>query len=194
MIDPSAKIHPNAIVDDGATVGVDTNIWAFAHILPGARIGKHCNICDHTFIENKVVIGDRVTVKCGVYLWDGLVIEDDVFIGPSATFTNDLKPRSKRYPAEYPVSVIKQGCSVGANATILPATTLGAWSMIAAGAVVTRDVPAHALVMGVPAKIEGWVCRCGERLVEKDETYQCSVCGKSYIRDSDSGLKELEIA
>lgn len=137
-------------------VGEGTRIWAFAHVLPGAVIGKECNICDHVFIENDVVIGDRVTIKCGVQLWDGITLEDDVFIGPNATFTNDPFPRSKQYPEQFPRTVIARGASIGANATILPGLTVGQHAMIGAGAVVTRSVPPNAIVMGNPARIVGY--------------------------------------
>src|ERR1043166_2771235 len=116
--------HPLAAVDKGAVIGKGTRIWAFAHIAKGAAVGKDCNICDHTFIEGKVRVGDRVTVKCGVYLWDGVVVEDDVFIGPSAVFTNDPRPRSKQNLQEYPRTVLREGCSIGANATVLPGLTI----------------------------------------------------------------------
>jgi len=156
-IHSKALVHPRAIVEPGATIGVRTRIWAFAHILPGAVIGDDCNICDHTFIENKVRIGDRVTVKCGVYLWDGTVLEDDVFVGPNATFTNDKFPRSKRYPEACPESRICCGASIGANATVLPGLRIGEMAMIGAGSVVTRDVPPNAIVVGNPARIVGYV-------------------------------------
>lgn len=138
-------------------VGVGSRIWAFAHVLPGATLGCDANICDHVFIENDVRIGDRVTVKCGVQLWDGLRVEDDVFIGPNATFTNDLFPRSKAHLAEYPETQLKRGCSIGANATVLAGLTVGAHAMVGAGAVVTRDVPPYAIVVGNPARIRGYV-------------------------------------
>src|SRR6266700_72120 len=115
--------HPTALVET-RSVGEGTRIWAFAHILPGARIGRDCNICDHTFIENDVVLGDRVTVKCGVQLWDGMRIEDDVFIGPNATFTNDRYPRSNQRPETFATTIIRRGASVGANATILPGISI----------------------------------------------------------------------
>lgn len=172
--------HPKALVDPGATVGQGTRVWAFAHILPGAVIGQDCNICDHTFIEGKVRIGNRVTVKCGVYLWDGLVIEDDVFVGPAAVFTNDVRPRSKQYPAEYPLTLLKTGCSIGANSTLLPGVTIGQWAMVAAGAVVTRNVPDFGLVVGNPARLKGWLCRCGEALdLESGKRARCR-CGQGY--------------
>ena len=118
-------VHPQALCET-RKVGARTRIWAFAHILPGARIGADCNICDHTFIENDVVVGDRVTVKCGVQLWDGVRIEDDVFIGPNATFSNDRFPRSRKRPKKFLATVVKEGASIGANATILPGVTIGA--------------------------------------------------------------------
>jgi UDP-2-acetamido-3-amino-2,3-dideoxy-glucuronate N-acetyltransferase len=149
-------VHPSAICET-SSVGAGTRIWAFAHILPGAKIGRDCNICDHTFIENQVVLGDRVTIKCGVQLWDGVRLEADVFVGPNATFTNDLRPRSKQYLAAPLETVVEQGASIGANATILPGIRIGEKAMVGAGAVVTRSVPANAIVVGNPARITGYV-------------------------------------
>ena len=148
--------HPNAIVESNK-IGDRTRVWAFAHILPDAVIGEDCNICDQTFIENDVILGDRVTVKCGVQLWDGITIEDDVFIGPNATFTNDPFPRSKQYPETFSRTIIRKNASIGANATILPGITIGQCAMIGAGAVVTKDVPPNAIVVGNPARIKGYV-------------------------------------
>jgi acetyltransferase-like isoleucine patch superfamily enzyme/dTDP-4-dehydrorhamnose 3,5-epimerase-like enzyme len=148
--------HPNALIET-KNIGKNTRIWAFAHILPGAVIGDDCNVCDHTFIENDVVIGDRVTIKSGVQLWDGITLEDDVFIGPNATFTNDLFPRSKQYPKSFIRTVIRKGASIGANATILPGLTIGQCAMVGAGAVVTNDIPPFAIVVGNPARITGYV-------------------------------------
>ena len=156
MVDPTAFIHPKAIVEEGATIGPRTRVWAFAHILPGAFIGEDCNICDHVFIENQARIGDRVTIKCGVQVWDGITLEDDVFVGPNATFTNDPFPRSKHFLDSYPQTLVKQGASIGANATILPGLTIGKGAMVGAGAVVTKDVPPGAIVKGVPARITGY--------------------------------------
>ena len=143
--------HSHALVET-SSVGEGTRIWAFVHILPGAVIGMDCNICDHVFIESDVVIGSRVTVKCGVQLWDGLRLEDDVFVGPNATFTNDPFPRSKQ-PFELKFTTVGRGASIGANATILPGITIGEYAMVAAGAVVTRDVPPRTLVVGNPARV-----------------------------------------
>jgi UDP-2-acetamido-3-amino-2,3-dideoxy-glucuronate N-acetyltransferase len=148
--------HPNAIVES-ANIGKGTRVWAFSHILPGAKIGEDCNICDHTFVENDVVIGNRVTIKCGVQLWDGVTLEDDVFVGPNATFTNHPLPRSKQYPPAYSKTLVRKAASIGANATILPNVTVGANAMVGAGAVVTKDVPPNAIVVGNPARIHGYV-------------------------------------
>jgi UDP-2-acetamido-3-amino-2,3-dideoxy-glucuronate N-acetyltransferase len=147
--------HPQAIVES-QSIGDETRIWAFAHILPGAHIGRDCNICDHVFIENDVRIGDRVTIKCGAQVWDGITIEDDVFIGPNATLTNDLFPRSKQYPEKFSRTVIRKGASIGANATILAGVTIGKDAMVGAGAVVTKNVPPHAIVTGNPARITAY--------------------------------------
>ncbi len=148
--------HPAALVES-TRVGRGTRVWAFAHILPGAVIGEDCNICDHTFIEDDVVVGDRVTVKCGVQLWNGLRLEDDVFVGPNATFTNDPLPRSRQYLPSHPITTVQRGASIGANATILPGLTIGRGAFVGAGAVVTRSVPANAVVVGNPARILRYV-------------------------------------
>jgi len=155
--DPSAAeastvfVHARALVET-EDVGAGTRIWAFAHVMPGARIGRDCNICDHTFVEGDVVVGDRVTIKSGVYLWDGLRLEDDVFVGPQATFTNDPFPRSKR-AFICPTTTIRRGASIGAGAVILPGVSVGERAMVGAGAVVTKDVPDRAVVVGNPARV-----------------------------------------
>lgn len=148
--------HPQAIVET-SLIGDDTRVWAFVHILPGARIGCDCNICDHVFIENDVTVGNRVTIKSGVQLWDGIRIEDDVFVGPNVTFSNDKFPRSKHYPDQFLSTVVHKGASIGANATILPGLQIGDHVMIGAGAVVTHDIPPNAIVTGNPARIIGFV-------------------------------------
>jgi len=136
-----------------SNIGQNTRVWQFSVIFEKAVIGNDCNICAHTMIENDVVVGNNVTIKNGVFLWDGIRVEDDVFIGPNVTFSNDFFPRSKQYPAEFEKTTIKARASVGANATILPGITIGEKAMIGAGAVVTKDVPAKAVVVGNPAKI-----------------------------------------
>jgi acetyltransferase-like isoleucine patch superfamily enzyme len=148
--------HPDSLVE-AAEIGPGTRIWAFAHVLAGARLGADCNICDHTFIEGGAVVGDRVTLKCGVQLWEGVTLEDDVFVGPNATFTNDLFPRSRKRPAAFTRTLVRAGASIGANATILPGVIVGSRAMVGAGAVVTRDVPPLAIVVGNPAVVTGYV-------------------------------------
>jgi UDP-2-acetamido-3-amino-2,3-dideoxy-glucuronate N-acetyltransferase len=148
--------HPQALIES-ESIGRGTRVWAFTHILKGASIGEDCNICDHVFIEGGVSIGDRVTIKCGVQLWEGILLEDDVFIGPNATFTNDPFPRSKQYLETYVKTLVRKGASIGANATILPGLTIGKNAMVGAGAVVIKDVPPNAIVVGNPAKIVGYV-------------------------------------
>ena len=143
-------IHP--LSDCQAQVPESTNIWQFCVVLPKAHIGENCNICSHCFVENDVMIGDNVTIKCGVQLWDGVTIEDNVFVGPNVTFTNDLYPRSKQHLAEYAKTILKKGCSIGANSTIVCGVTIGDNAMIGAGSVVTKDVPAGELWLGNPAK------------------------------------------
>jgi acetyltransferase-like isoleucine patch superfamily enzyme len=155
MTDPSFFVHERGICES-KDVGKGTRIWAFAHVLPGAKIGSDCNICDHSFIENDVVVGDAVTIKSGVQLWDGVRLGNGVFVGPNATFTNDRFPRSKQYPEAFLTTVVEDGASIGANATILPGVRIGQGAMIGAGAVVTKNVPAHAVVVGNPAVIIGY--------------------------------------
>jgi acetyltransferase-like isoleucine patch superfamily enzyme len=142
-------IHP--LADCQARIPDDTNVWQFCVVLPQAQIGRNCNICSHCFIENDVIVGDNVTVKCGVQLWDGIRIEDNVFIGPNVTFANDKYPRSKRYPERFLQTIIKSGASIGANVTLLPGVTVGENAMIGAGSVVTKDVPSGELWIGNPA-------------------------------------------
>jgi acetyltransferase-like isoleucine patch superfamily enzyme len=145
-------IHPSSDVQS-KQIGEGTRVWQYVVILPGAVIGRDGNICSHCFIENKVIVGDRVTVKCGVQLWDGVTLEDDVFVGPNATFTNDLEPRSRNDAAKLLPTLVKKGASIGANATILPGLTIGEGAMVGAGAVVTKDVPPRTLVVGNPARV-----------------------------------------
>lgn len=149
-------VHPNALCES-EHVGAGTRVWAFAHVLPGARVGRDCNICDGVFIEGGAVVGDRCTIKCGVQLWDGVRLGDDVFVGPNATFSNDRFPRSRRRPEAYLETVVEDGASIGANATVLPGVRIGRGAMIGAGAVITRPVPPNAIVVGNPARIVGYV-------------------------------------
>jgi UDP-2-acetamido-3-amino-2,3-dideoxy-glucuronate N-acetyltransferase len=149
-------VHPQGICES-ENIGEGSRVWAFAHVLPGARIGADCNICDHVFVENDVIIGDRVTVKCGVQVWDGVTLADDVFVGPNVTFTNDPMPRSKVYPADFAKTLVAQSASLGGGSVILPGVHIGRSAMVGAGAVVTKDVPPNAIVVGNPARIVGYV-------------------------------------
>lgn len=184
------SIHPTALVAS-KEIGDGTRIWAFVNILAGARIGRDCNVCDRCFIENDVVLGDRVTVKCGVSLYDGLVLEDGVFIGPDVTFSNDPRPRSGRHLESYPRTRVREGASLGAGSILLPGVTVGRFAMVGAGSLVTRDVPDFALVYGSPAQVHGQVCRCANTLRFENgvSTTACS-CGRRYARDAAGTVSE----
>ncbi len=173
-------VHPTSIVDDDVEIGAGTKIWHFCHIQSGARIGKNCSMGQNVNISNNVRVGNGCKLQNNVSLYEGVELEDDVFCGPSCVFTNDLTPRAK-YPkghAAYKKTLIKRGASIGANATVVCNHTIGEWAMIGAGAVVTSDVPAHALMLGVPAKRKGWVCECGQIL---QDDLSCPDCGRKYI-------------
>lgn len=180
-------VHPQGICET-SHVGKGTKIWAFCHVLPGAKIGEECNICDSVFIENDVVIGNRVTIKSGVQLWDGVRLEDDVFVGPNATFTNDPFPRSKKHLKKFPVTTLQRGASIGANSTILPGLTIGSNSMVGAGAVVSRDVPPNAIVYGNPAVISGYT-----DTVKTDER-QKNLLVASEIKGRNKSRSSLELS
>lgn len=159
------KIHPTADVKS-ALIGDNTTIWQYCVIFPEAQIGHDCNICANVLIENEVVVGDKVTIKSGVQLWDGVTIEDDVFIGPNVTFTNDIIPRSKQYPQYFSKTLVKRGASIGANATIIAGRIIGEYSMIGAGSVVTKDIPANTIWYGNPAILRGFITNEGVILDE----------------------------
>ncbi len=182
-------IHPSSDIQT-ENIGQGTHIWQFCVILPEAKIGEQCNINAQVFIENDVTLGDRVTVKSGVQLWDGIVIEDDVFIGPNVTFTNDKNPRSKQYPDTFPRTIIGNGASVGANSTILPGIKIGSFSLIGAGSVVTKDVLPHALVWGNPAIQRGWVNFIGERLIYIGDMKWRDSSGGIWIEDNNGISKQ----
>jgi acetyltransferase-like isoleucine patch superfamily enzyme len=183
-------VHPNAIVST-KTIGINTRIWAFVHILEGAQIGENCNICDHCFIENDVIIGDNVTVKCGVYLWDKTRIGNNVMVGPNVVFTNDLRPRSKFHDKEFYPIVVAEGASLGANSTILAGVTIGKFAMTGIGSVVTKNIKNHALVYGNPAKQHGWVDFEGNKLVKYQKTLWRSENGMVFMEDTE-GLRLLD--
>ncbi len=182
-------IHESSYIDDNVQIGPGTKIWHFCHVQPGAIIGKNCSLGQNVNIANNVVIGDGVKIQNNVSVYEGVELEDDVFCGPSMVFTNDLTPRSK-YPKgreAYLKTLVKKGASIGANATIICGNTIGSWAMIASGAVVTKNVSAHALMAGVPARQIGWVCECGQVLPKE---LHCSSCGRKYKIDHEE-LKEV---
>lgn len=175
-------IHPSAIVETD-NIGSGSKIWAFVHILPDVKIGDNANICDHSYIENNVVIGNNVTVKCGVWLWDGVVVKNNVLIGPSVAFTNDLYPRSKNTEYDKKVTLLEDGCSIGANSTLIAGIRVGEYAMIGAGSVVTKDVGDFELVYGNPAQPKGFMCKCGKKLEFSADSAQCE-CGCRFAKNN----------
>ena len=183
-------VHETSIVDDNVEIGEKTKIWHFCHVQSGARIGKGCSFGQNVNVSNNVKIGDGCKVQNNVSIYEGVELEDYVFCGPSMVFTNDLTPRAK-YPkgsAGYKKTVLHIGASIGANATVVCGHEVGRWAMVAAGAVVTKNVPDYALVAGVPAKQIGWVCECGNRL---GENLECSECGRKYKLIKNNVLEEI---
>jgi acetyltransferase-like isoleucine patch superfamily enzyme len=185
---PDTYIHPTALVET-QDIGPGTRIWAFSHVMKGAVLGSNCNVGDHCFIESGVFVGNNVTIKNGNMLWEGVRLEDGVFVGPGVIFTNDLRPRSPRLhhaEARYQhrewllCTIVAAGASLGAGAILLPGLQIGRFAMAAAGAVVTRNVPDHALVVGNPARVAGWVCFCGRRLLADDLRMRCDSCGQLF--------------
>jgi len=181
-------IHRTAIVETQG-IGSGSRIWAFTHIMGDVTIGTNCNIGDHCFVESGVMIGNNVTIKNGNMIWEGVTLEDGVFVGPQVFFTNDRYPRSPRLAQAEPrysdrrwllPTLVRTGASLGAGALILAGVTIGEFSMVGAGAVVSRDVPAYALVLGSPARITGWVCQCGQPLTVQLDTAACPECGRQY--------------
>lgn len=182
-------VHESSYADEGCQIGAGTHIWYFCHIKAGARIGKNCLFGQNVFVADNVTIGDGVKIQNNVSVYEGVTLEDDVFCGPSAVFTNDFTPRAKypKGPAGFAKTLVRRGASIGANATIVCGHTIGAWALIGSGAVVTKDVRAHALMLGMPARQVGWVCECGEQL---DETLRCQKCQRRYEEEPE-GLREV---
>jgi acetyltransferase-like isoleucine patch superfamily enzyme len=185
----SVFVHPNALVETD-DIGENTSIWAFVHVLKGARIGSNCNICDHCYIEYGVVLGNHVTVKSGTFIWEGVTVEDHVFLGPNVVFTNDVRPRSKQYitPAR---TLIRHGASLRANSTVLAGVTVGRYAMTGIGSVITRDIPDHALVYGNPARRRGWVDEQGEKLKSAGDGRWFNDEGRFFV-EAPEGLRAVE--
>lgn len=185
-------IHPSSFVDEDVEIGEGTKIWHFCHIQRGARIGARCSLGQNVNVSNNVRVGDGCKLQNNVSLYEGVELENDVFCGPSCVFTNDLTPRAK-YPKgheNYKKTLIREGASIGANATVVCGHTVGRWAMIGAGAVVASDVPDHALMLGVPAKLAGYVCKCGARVSFTDGRASCEACGRSYRKNENGEIEE----
>lgn len=181
MSDTSYYSHPTAIIDEGAQIGPGTRIWHWVHICAGARIGERCSFGQNVFVGNDVVIGNNVKVQNNVSIYDAVTLEDDVFCGPSMVFTNVINPRSAvTRKSEYRRTLVRRGATIGANATIVCGHEIGEYAFIGAGAVVTRDVPSYALMVGTPARRIGWVCRCGTRLLNATGEVSCPDCAARY--------------
>lgn len=181
-------VHPTSIIDDNVEIGDGTKIWHFCHVQSGARIGKNCSLGQNVNVSNNVIIGNEVKVQNNVSIYEEVELGDYVFCGPSCVFTNDLSPRAK-YPkgrATYMKTVVEEGASIGANATVVCGHKIGKWALIGAGAVVTSDIPMHALMIGVPARLKGWVCECGEIFQVE---LLCKKCGRKY-KETGKGLVE----
>jgi UDP-2-acetamido-3-amino-2,3-dideoxy-glucuronate N-acetyltransferase len=180
-----AFIHESAYVDDGAVIGADTKVWHFCHVLGGAVIGERCSLGQNVVVMNGVKIGNNVKIQNNVSVYEGVELSDDVFCGPSMVFTNVLNPRSHvSRRNEYKKTLVGRGATIGANATVVCGVTIGEYAFIGAGSVIIRNVPAYALMVGVPARKVGWMCQCGERLSDMDPT-KCIVCGTSYRLEGD---------
>ncbi len=189
----SPYVHPSAIVDEGAEIGSNTKIWHFCHIMPGARIGENCILGQNVFVANETEMGNGVKVQNNVSIYSNVYIEDDCFLGPSMVFTNVMNPRAfVERKNEYRNTYLRKGCSIGANATIVCGVELGAYSFVGAGSVVTKNVPPYALVVGIPARIIGWVSKHGERLHFNDRGHaQCPVTKENYLYISETEIEAL---
>jgi UDP-2-acetamido-3-amino-2,3-dideoxy-glucuronate N-acetyltransferase len=188
---PDYFVHESSYVDEGAEIGAGTKIWHFCHIMPRAKIGERCNIGQNVLVSSDVTLGDNVKIQNNVSLYTGVIVEDDVFLGPSMVFTNVINPRSHiNRKNEYKTTLIRRGTSIGANATIVCGITLGRYCFVGAGAVVTKNVPDYALVYGSPASIRGWMCQCGEHLEFQDNAATCKVCGDQYKKQNNVVVSE----
>ncbi|MDR6553882.1 acyltransferase [Paenibacillus qinlingensis] len=187
--------HESAIIDEGASVGDGTKVWHFSHVSSNSIIGESCSLGQNVFVANNVEIGKGVKIQNNVSIYEGVVLEDYVFCGPSMVFTNVRTPRSafpRNTSNDYHITTVKKGASIGANATVVCGVTIGEWAFIAAGAVVTKDVPSYSLQAGVPARRIGWVCECGHSLTTHEDTIVCPECQRSYQLIVDKLIKVTE--
>lgn len=191
MSEKSYFVHESAYVDPGAKIGRGTKIWHFSHVMEGAEIGENCTLGQNVFVAKNVKIGNNVKIQNNVSIYEGVILEDYVFCGPSCVFTNVKTPRSafpRNRSEDYIPTLVKRGATIGANATIVCGVTIGEWAFVAAGAVVTKDVPPYALVAGVPARLIGWACRCGLRLKFEGDEAVCAGCGRRYKKEGQKVL------
>ena len=192
LVHETAFVHESAYVDEGAAVGAGTRIWHFCHVLPGAVIGERCNLGQNVVVMAGTRIGNNVKIQNNVSVYEGVILEDDVFCGPSCVFTNVINPRSHvSRKAEYRQTLVRRGATIGANATIVCGATLGEYAFIGAGAVVRGEVPAYALMVGVPARRVGWMCQCGNRLELEEGRGACRHCGAGY-REEGGALRQID--
>ncbi|AER67536.1 transferase hexapeptide repeat containing protein [Thermovirga lienii DSM 17291] len=186
-------VHPSSYIDEPCEIGEGTKIWHFCHVMKDSRIGKNCVLGQNVFVASGVILGNNVKVQNNVSLYSGVICEDDVFLGPSMVFTNVINPRAFiERKDEFRSTLIKKGASIGANATVVCGSTIGRYALVGAGAVVTRDIPDYALVYGNPARIKGWVCKCGEKLDFKNDVAACPACGAGYIKVSETEIRPDE--
>jgi len=192
---PDYYAHPTACIDEGAVIGQGTKIWHFSHVMPGAVIGERCTLGQNVFVANGVRIGNNVKIQNNVSVYEGVILEDDVFCGPSMVFTNVRTPRSafpRNTSAHYFRTLVKRGATIGANATIVCGVTIGEYAFVAAGAVVTNDVAPYAIVAGIPARLIGWACECGVRLTFANDHATCSECKRQYRKVGEAGIARVD--
>lgn len=190
-------LHPSSVVDEGAVIGNGTKIWHYSHVMTAVEIGENCNLGQNVFVASKVSIGKNVKIQNNVSIYTGVILEDDVFLGPSMVFTNVINPRSHvNRRDQYQQTLVRKGATIGANATVVCGIELGEYAFIGAGAVVTRDVPAYGLVYGNPGRLRGWMCRCGERLNfdggQQPDRAVCESCGTEYLQVDETKIQRME--
>lgn len=184
-------VHESSYIDEGVHIGANTKIWHFCHLMTGCRVGERCNIGQNVVISPGVVLGNRVKVQNNISIYSGVICEDDVFLGPSMVFTNVINPRAFiERKAEFKDTLLKKGASIGANTTVICGHTIGNYALVGAGSVVSSDIPDYALAYGSPARVQGWVCKCGEKLIFRSQRSICKACNSKYIQSSEKEIRE----